>query len=218
MVLTGIAIFYFICFGVGFLFALIGAVFGEISGHAEIGAGHDIDLDHGGVEIGEHSLELGHDVDISHDIEPGGHALDVSSDTGDMPSANMLNSITISVFVSFFGLAGLFATYVLKLETLLSLVFAFPLAIIIAAAQFYLYVRVFVQSQASSEATMSDVLGCEAEVITSIPGDRVGEIAYVIKGARYTSAAVSSDGTDLPRGSRVQVVNIRGATLVVRII
>jgi len=215
MELNGIAIFYFICLAVGFLFALIGAIFGEL-GHGGMDAGgHELSLEHPSVEVGDHGVDFGHDVDASHDLSPGGHAVEVG-DSAHAPEASFFNTITISVFTAFFGLSGLFAVYVLRLSALPSLAFALPVAFVIAVAQFITYVKLFVRAQASSEATMAEVLGCEAEVITSIPGDRVGEIAYVIKGTRYTSPALSADGEDLARGTRVRVVNIKATTLVVR--
>jgi membrane protein implicated in regulation of membrane protease activity len=53
-------------------------------------------------------------------------------------------------------------------------------------------------------------------VAAGIPEGRVGQINYTIKGSRFTAPAVSNDGTEIPRGTRVIIVNIRGTTLVVR--
>lgn len=205
MELTGIAAFYFICAAVGFLLALVIAIFGEIGAHGglDIG-GHDIAVDHGGVDVGEHDLDIGgHDVDMSHDAAHG-------------PSASFLNTLTLLTFVTTFGIAGLFSVWMLRLPALLSLVFALPMGVAGAVAEFVVYVKVFIKAQASSEATMSETLGCEAEVITTIPAERFGEIAYVIKGTRYTSPAMSADGVELSRGTRVQIVNTKSGALVVR--
>lgn len=207
---SGIALFYFACLLFGFLIALIGAVFGELGGgEAGIDGGHELDIGH--------DVDVGHDLDLGHDVDAGSHALDVSSpDGGSMPETSVLNTITMATFLGFFGLAGLLAVWALKLQALASFAFALPVAMLIAAAQFLLYVKVFVRSQASSEATMSEILGCEADVITPIPAQRVGEITYVIKGSRYTAPAASADGEEIAKGTRVQIVNIRGTTLVVR--
>ncbi|MCL5103351.1 MAG: NfeD family protein [Armatimonadetes bacterium] len=204
MVWTGIAIFYFMCLAFGFLFALIGAIFGEL-------AGHGFEFGHGDADVGGHAPEVSHEVG-SHTVEIGGTV------AAEMPGASFFNTITIATFVAFFGLAGLMAVWVLRMSAPASLAFALPTGVLIAVGQFALYVKVFVKAQASSEATLSEVLGCEAEVITSIPGDRVGEIAYVIKGSRYTAPATSADGEEIPRGAQVRIVNIRANTLVVRLI
>ncbi|MGB9619633.1 MAG: NfeD family protein [Armatimonadota bacterium] len=216
-----IAIFYFACFALGFIFALLGALFGELGGHFHAGlGGQDVDIGGQGVELGhdvegagfDQGLEAGHDLggsghEILHGAAEAHHAV---------AGANPLNTITIATFMSFFGLAGLLSVWVLHMPALLSLTFSVPMALIIAAGQFMLWVKVFVKAQASSEATLAEILGCEAEVSASIPGDRVGQINYTIRGSRFTAPAVSSDGSDIARGTRVVIVNVRGNTVVVR--
>lgn len=218
---SAIAIFYFACFAFGFIFALLGAIFGELGGHfhAELG-GHEVDLGGHGVEIG-HGVEaagLEHGLEAGHEMGTAGHeAAHAAVDAHQaMTGANVFNTITMATFLAFFGLAGLLSVWVFHMPALLSLAFALPTALLIAAAQFVLWVKVFVKAQASSEATLSEILGCEAEVAASIPEGRVGQINYVVRGSRFTAPAVSSDGTEIPRGTRVVVVNIRGNTLVVR--
>jgi len=208
--LSGIAIFYFVCLGLGFLFALVSAIAGEIGGHIGALGGHEAGIGHG--------VEAGHEVGGGHETEVGSHALDVGHAESQGPSASIVNTITVSVFVAFFGLSGLFATYILKLGALPSLAFAIPVAMLVAVAQFVVYVKIFVQAQASSEATAAELIGCLADVITPLPEKGVGEIAYVIKGTRYTAPAISADGAALGRGAKVQVVNIRGNSLVVRLV
>lgn len=201
---TGIAIFYFACLAFGFVFALIGAVFGELGGHFHIG-------------IGAHHVDFGHGVNSSHGFDSAEHGADVGgADANHMPGASVLNTITVSTFVGFFGISGLVAVWVLHLGPISSVAFALPLSVLIAAGQFLLYVKVFVHAQSSSEATLSEILGCEAVVIAGIPAERVGQISYAIKGSRYTAPASSADHEDIARGSRVRVVNIKGATFVVR--
>jgi membrane protein implicated in regulation of membrane protease activity len=212
MELNGISILYFVCVGFGFVFALVTVIFGELGAH-----------------LGDHSLEVGHaeagDVgigpgtDVGHDVGVGhGEAIGVPAEAQQMPQASYLNTLTILVFIAFFGLAGLFAVWVLHLGTLASLAFALPVGLISAAGEFLLYVKVFIKAQGSSEATMQETLGCEAEVITTIPAEHTGEIAYVIKGTRYNAPATSADREELPRGTRVRIVNTQGGVLVVRAI
>lgn len=206
---SGIAIFYLCCLGIGFILALIGAIFGEI-------AGHGVDFGHGDIAVGGHEIGVGHAPEVSHAGEFTGHEVGIGPDGGDMPGASFFNTITIATLIAFFGLTGLLATWLLRLPVLFSIAFSLPVSILIAVGQFLLYVKLFIKAQASSEATLSDILGCEAEVATSIPAGGVGEIAYVIKGSRYTAPASSSDGQPITRGTRVHVVNIRTNTLIVR--
>lgn len=211
---SGIVLFYLACTILGFLFAIVSVIFGELSGHGGIGGL--------GGDVGGHELSIGHDiapsggVDVGHELGAGGHAGVEHFDSGHTPGASFFNGLTITTLIAFFGLSGLFSTFVLGLGTLPSLAFALPVSLIIAVAQFALYVKVFIRAQGSSEATLFETLGSEADVITAIPGTRVGEIAYVIKGCRYTAPAVSADNDDIPRGTRVRVVNLRGTTYVVR--
>jgi len=205
---SGIAIFYFACFVFGFLSALISAIFGEIGSHFDFGAG-------------DHAIDFGHGEGISHDLG-GGHEVGAGQDIGagdssHAPGVGFFNGLTIATLFAFLGIFGLVAVWGLGLSPLVSLAVSLPTALLVAVGEFLLFVNVFVKAQASSEATLSEVLGCEAEVITSIPGDRVGQIAYVIKGSRFTAPAVSADGTDIARNTKVQVVNVRGTMLVVRL-
>lgn len=206
MVWSGIALFYFACLVFGFLSAFFGIIFGEISGHG---------FGHGGIDHGIGHGGFGHSADI-HGIHTAGHEFAGGDSGSNMPGASVMNSITIATFVGFLGISGLVSVWWLKLGAFASVLFSLPASIVIAAIEFYLYVKLFVYAQASSEATMDDVLGCEAVVISSIPGDRVGEISYVVKGSRFTAPAASEDGEEISRGTKVRVINIRGATLIVK--
>ena len=205
---SGLALFYFACLLFGFLFALIGAVFGEF-GHGGVEGGHEVDVGGGG-----HEVDFGHAA--GHEAGVGGHVIGVEGGGHAMPGTSVFNTITISTFTGFFGIGGLIAVWGFGQSALGSLAIALPAAALMAALEFLLYVKVFVKAQASSEATLAEILGCEAEVTAGIPSDRVGQIVYVIKGSRYTAHAGSADGEDIPRGARVRVVNIRGNTLMVR--
>ncbi|MEN6356243.1 MAG: NfeD family protein [Armatimonadota bacterium] len=208
---TPIALVYLGCLVFGFTLALVTAILGELIGHADVGApGHDIDM--------------GHDVDMVHvgnlghvgDVGDHGDIVAAHTHTGDASGASVFNTLTIMTFIASFGLSGLFALWVLRMHPVLSLAFATPMGVLLAAAQFLLYVNIFIKAQASSEATMSEILGCEAEVITTIPSGHVGEIAYNIKGTRYNAPATSTDGDEIARGTKVYVVNIKANTFVVR--
>ncbi|MCE5323871.1 NfeD family protein [bacterium] len=223
IVWTPIALVYLGCLVFGFTLALVTAILGELIGHGDVGgAGHDVDMGHE-VDLG-HDVDIGHDVDLGHEVDLG-HAGDIGdhgdivtahTHAGDATGASVFNTLTMMTFIASFGLSGLFAIWVLRMEPVLSLAFATPMGVLLAAVQFLLYVNLFIKAQASSEATMSDILGCEAEVITTIPNGHVGEIAYNIKGTRYNAPATSSDGEEIVKGTRVCIVNIKANTFVVR--
>ena len=73
----------------------------------------------------------------------------------------------------------------------------------------------FQATQASSQATVSEVIGKEAHVTVPIPNHGVGEIAYSIGGMRYTNSAQTTDGKELPANMIVKVVKRVGNTFVV---
>ena len=170
-----IALFYFACLLFGFLFALIGAIFGELGSHLHLGVGDQTGMGHGARCRPRHRPRR-------RGIAGGPRA-----------GSSVFNSLTVTTFVGFSRDCRPDLRLGLQTGPLESLAFSLPVAVVLAACEFLLYVKVFVKAQASSEATLSEVLGCEAEVLASIPGDRVGQIAYVMKGSRYTAPAASAD-------------------------
>ena len=56
----------------------------------------------------------------------------------------------------------------------------------------------------------------EAEVITPIPADGLGEIAYVRRGSRFTASARGEGGVAIPNRSVVTIVRIVGNTYYVK--
>jgi membrane protein implicated in regulation of membrane protease activity len=71
--------------------------------------------------------------------------------------------------------------------------------------------KLFRATQGSSESRISDVIGIEAEVITPIPENGVGEIAYVQKGARYSAPAREQTGVAIANGRPVKIVRVAGS-------
>jgi membrane-bound ClpP family serine protease len=68
------------------------------------------------------------------------------------------------------------------------------------------------ESNVSSESRASEVVGATAEIITPIVEDGTGEIAYVSRGSRYSSAARSIDGKSIAKGKAVKIWRIVGST------
>lgn len=204
-------VFYAVCMGIGFLFALLGAVFGEIFGHGVID-GHGVEFEHG-VEAGGHGIETetGHsEVLGQHDVmgqAPGAH---------DMPGASVFNTITLSTFIAFFGGGGLIGTLVFGLGPLGSLATALPTGLVLAGGQFLLFVKVFIGAQASSEPARAELVGCEATVIASISKGRIGQVSYAVSGSRFTAPALCGDEQEIPLGTKVKIYGVRGATVVVK--
>ncbi len=178
------AFVYSVCFGVGLLFAIVSAFLGHLFG--------------------------GHDVDAHAEVGTGGHAEAGFQDTG-MPGLSPFSPTTITAFITAFGGLGMIFT---KIEATKSPWVSAPLALLgallIAAAVVWLFGTVFHKVDASSESRVATLVGMTATVITPIPANSVGEIAYVQAGSRYTAPARTEGGAAIATGQAVKIVRIVG--------
>jgi membrane protein implicated in regulation of membrane protease activity len=175
---------YAVCFGVGLLFAIVSAFLGHL-----FGGGHDVHVD----------------------VGTGGHAEAGFQDTG-MPGLSPFSPTTITAFITAFGGLGLIFN---KIEATRSPWISAPLALlgalVIAAGVVWLFGTVFHLTDSSSESRMSTLVGMTATVITPIPTNGVGEIAYVQAGSRYSAPARDERGSPVANGQTVKIVRIVGS-------
>jgi membrane protein implicated in regulation of membrane protease activity len=172
---------YLICLGVGVLFTLLSMAFGHIFGHG----GH---------------------VDGSH-----GHA-EAGADSSDMPGISALSPTVIASFVTAFGGLGIIFH---QIPATHSPYISAPLAalggLVIAYAFMSLLRLLFSKTQSSSESKVSQVVGTIGHIITPIPENGVGEVAYVQSGTRYTAPAREQNGEAIPSGKAVKIVSVIGS-------
>lgn len=177
---------YSICFGVGLVFAVISAVLGHIFG------GHDVDSSSG------------------PDVGTGGHAEAGFDQTG-MPGMSPFSPTTIASFITAVGGLGMIFT---RVEATSNIWVSVPLSLfgglLIAAGVVWLFGTIFHKTQSSSESHVARLLGQTATIITPIPANGVGEIAYVQGGTRYTAPARDDRGGAVPTGQTVKIVRIVG--------
>ena len=57
---------------------------------------------------------------------------------------------------------------------------------------------------------MANLIGAEANVITPIPENGVGEIAYVVGGTRYSAPARAENNAAVANGRTVKITRIVG--------
>lgn len=175
---------YLICFGVGLVFTLVTAFMADVFG------GHDAAGGHEGA---------------------GGHA-EAGIGGGDMPGFAALSPTTIAAFVTAFGGIGMVLS---KIQKTSSPWISVPLSAIggfvIAGIVLVLFRAVFRHTQASSEARVAKLIGTTANIITPIPANGVGEIAYVNAGTRYTAPARSLSGAEIANGKAVRISRIVGS-------
>lgn len=176
-------IIYAICLVAGLIFTLISAVASHFFG--------------------------GHDVGHS-DIGTGGHAESGFNDSG-VPGISFFSPTVLSSFVTAFGAFGMIFT---KIDATSNAWASAPLSIacggLVAWGVFLFFNAMFSRMQGSSEARVSQVVGTIASIITPIPENGVGEIAYVQGGSRYTAPARSEKGVAISAGQAVKVTRIVG--------
>jgi membrane protein implicated in regulation of membrane protease activity len=83
--------------------------------------------------------------------------------------------------------------------------------LLVAGAVFWLFGMLFHKTQSSSESRVGELVGQSATIITPIPVNGVGEIAYVQGGSRYTAPARNEGGTSVAGGQTVKIVRIVGS-------
>jgi membrane protein implicated in regulation of membrane protease activity len=127
-----------------------------------------------------------------------------------------LSGTVIATFVTGFGGGGVVAHYLLEWKLVGGLLLATVSGIALAAAAFGVLELIFSQTQAGSEFAMDEVAGRSAEVITAIPENGAGEVAYTVRGQREVSAARTVTGQAIPKGRLVVVERVTGNTLFVR--
>lgn len=181
---------YLVCFFLGLGFALLsGLLAGVFTGHA-----------------GAH-------IDAAPHMDGGG-ALEGAHSAGNV-HYSPLSPVTIAMFISTFGGVGILMKNA-----------GFPLYVHIPVAAFsgvivgglvsYAFYRIMLATQASSHARANEAIGIEAEVTIPIPHVGLGEVAYVLRGSRYTNPAKTVDGKELPAATVVKIVNQVGTTFIVQ--
>jgi membrane protein implicated in regulation of membrane protease activity len=158
--------------------------------------------------IGDALGDLG--VDLHMDM-----AHDVHIDTHDASEAAGVSTLAIASFVASFGAFGLLAVTLLDAGTIVSLFAALAGGIVfgIAAQFFFLYI---LSPTISSEVQQARLIGQVAEIITPIPANGVGQIAFVAQGGRVTYSARVTEGQEsVERGTPVRIERIVGGTVYV---
>jgi membrane protein implicated in regulation of membrane protease activity len=186
--MTALEIVYVASFIFGLAYTVISTIMGV--GHGDAGFGASGDLS------GSGDIGAGHNGDGIH-FSP-------------------LSPVVIAMFLTAFGAAGMICLKVFQVQTYLGLAVAILAGLGVAVVTFFVFVTLFHKTQSSSESRISSLIGQEAEVITPIPAEGVGEIAYTSKGARYTAPAKSSAGTDISSHSIVFIEKIVGNMFIVK--
>lgn len=175
-------IIYAICLVVGLFFTLISAVAGHFFG------GHD------GMDVGT-----------------GGHA-EAGFDQSGVPGISFFSPTVMCTFLTAFGAFGIIFS---KIDATASVWASAPLSLagggVVAGVMFWLFSAMFKKTQSSSESRVATLVGLTASIVTPIPENGVGEIAYVQGGSRYTAPARSERGVAVSAGHPVKITRIVGS-------
>lgn len=172
------------------ILGLLYAVFLLISGQIGADGGGDFD----------HSLDIG----SGHDA--GFHPGDTDHPHGLAP----VSPLTIATFVTAFGATGLIATGLFKASDRSSLIWASLGGVLFSALIYIGFTYLFIKPQGSSEVRVSELAGTIAEIITPIPENGLGEIAFVAQGGRVTYSARHYQNGQVARGTPVRILRIVG--------
>jgi hypothetical protein len=165
---------------------------------------------------GMHAIHLPLHLDLGHTPIHLPGSLDAGGASGHDVNLLSLSPISIAAFVTSFGGIGIIATQGFGASGGASLLWAVGGAIAMGVISHLAFFYFFVAPQASSALKTNDILGVTAEVTAPIPGNSVGEIAYVAMGERHTATARSEDGRDIERGALVTIEGLAGTVIIVK--
>ena len=175
-------IVYLTCLGAGLVFTFISAVAGHLFG------GHEGHL--GG---------------------SGGHA-EAGADMSDMPGVSAFSPTVLAAFVMSFGGFGIIFH---QIPATRSPWLSAPLAVLggslTASGFLWLLRQLFRRTQSSSESKVGSLSGLVATIVSPIPENGVGEIAYVQAGTRYTAPARAENGVSIAAGQSVTITRVIGS-------
>jgi hypothetical protein len=184
-------IIYTACLALGLIFTIVSAAMGHLFG------GHDV----GGGDVGA-----------------GGHA-EAGYDHSGVPGMSFFSPTVLAILVTAFGACGLILSHVEATKNIwISAPISSVAGLIVASLVFQLFNWVFRKTESSSEAKVASLGGVTASIITPIPANGVGEIAYIQGGTRYTAPARTENGVAVPAGRPVRITRVAGTEYYVEIL
>jgi membrane protein implicated in regulation of membrane protease activity len=184
-------IIYIACLALGLLFTVISAVASHFFG------GHD---------------------GAGGDVGTGGHA-EAGYDHSGVPGISFFSPTVLACFVTAFGACGLILSHI---EGTSSMWISAPISAVAGVAMailaFAVFNWMFQKTQSSSESRVGSLVGQTASIITPIPAEGVGEIAYVQGGTRYTAPARAEGSGAVGAGKAVRITRVVGTQYYVQVL
>ena len=179
-------IIYGICLVTGLIFTVISVMFGHFFGHS------------------------GHVAGSGGNVEAG-------ADSSDAPGISIFSPTIMASFITAFGGFGLIFTQFAKTNPAeISAPLSLLGGLVVAGVMYVFLGTIFRHTQSSSESHVARLIGAEANVITPIPENGMGEIAYVVGETRYTAPARGEHGAAVANGRTVKIIRIVGTQFYVQ--
>ena len=153
-----------------------------------------------GAEFGD---ALDFDLDLDADADAGLDFISVSP-------------FALAMFGAAFGLTGLITRLWLEMDTIPSILWAVGAGILIGGVAQAFFIYVLSPSKSSHYNLADDAIGREAEVIITIPGNGMGQVAFDNVSGRVTLGARGSANKQIKRGTIVIIEKITGRVAIVR--
>ena len=164
------------------------------------------------------SVLMGHFFGSGDHVAGSGGHVEAGADSSDAPGMSIFSPTIIAAFITAFGAFGLILS---EFPHTSSAAISAPLSLlggcVVAGALLYFFRAIFSHTQSSSESRVAKLVGAEANVITPIPENGVGEIAYVVGDTRYTAPARGENGAAVANGKTVNITRIVGTQFYVTV-
>jgi len=188
--------------GVGML--IVSGFLGQVLGDSDVGGDHDF----GGVD---HDLSVDHDMSVDHDL-----SADHDVGIADGVHLSPISPPIMSTFLVSFGFTGMALEWGLNLPWFLTAPAAAAVGIVLAIGTMIVLGRLMTAAEGSSQIRYTDLIGTEATVVTPIPAEGLGKIAYTAATGRGAMSARGESGAMIPQHSMVTITQVVGSTALVR--
>lgn len=146
------------------------------------------------------------------------NALDGALDWMSGDVAHWFQPMVLFSGLTVLGGAGVLLTKYTGLGSVYVLILGILAAVLAAVLLYLLYVKPMSNTENSIAFSMKDLVGHIGEVTVAIPSRGYGEVVLRIGGGLTNQIAKSFDGTDIPLGMRVVIVDTEPDTLLVSIL
>lgn len=127
-----------------------------------------------------------------------------------------VSPFALAMFGAGFGLTGLIARVWFEVGQAVSILWATGFGVLIGAVAQAFFIYVLSPSKSSHFSLADDAVGREVEVVITIPGSGLGQVAYDNVSGRVKLGARSLTGQPIKSGSFVVIERVNGRVALVR--